>query len=68
VLLVTAGIRATPGVLMLPLESEYGWSDAAISVITAARSGSRAPYASSPGFPSSLRASCSISVQHRCPP
>ena len=50
VLLVTAGIRATPGVLMLPLESEYGWSDAAISVITAARSGSRAPYASSPGL------------------
>jgi predicted MFS family arabinose efflux permease len=32
VLLVTAGIRATPSVLMLPWESEYGWSSAAISV------------------------------------
>jgi sugar phosphate permease len=31
VLLVTAGIRATPGVLMVPLESEFGWSRAAIS-------------------------------------
>ena len=28
VLLVTAGIRATPGVLMVPLESEFGWSRA----------------------------------------
>lgn len=35
VLLVTAGIRATPGVLMLPWESEYGWSDAAISLAIA---------------------------------
>jgi len=31
VLLVTAGIRATPGVLMVPLESEFGWSNASIS-------------------------------------
>ena len=31
VLLVSAGIRATPGVLMVPLESEFGWSSAAIS-------------------------------------
>jgi sugar phosphate permease len=31
VLLVTAGIRATPGVLMVPLEDEFGWSRAAIS-------------------------------------
>ena len=31
VLLVTAGIRATPGVLMVPLESEFGWSRAVIS-------------------------------------
>jgi predicted MFS family arabinose efflux permease len=35
VLLVTAGIRATPGVLMLPLESEFGWTSAAISVAIA---------------------------------
>jgi len=35
VLLVTAGIRATPGVLMLPWESEYGWSDASISLAIA---------------------------------
>jgi sugar phosphate permease len=31
VLLVTAGIRATPSVLMVPLEGEFGWSRAAIS-------------------------------------
>ena len=31
VLIVTAGIRATPGVLMVPLEAEFGWSRAAIS-------------------------------------
>jgi predicted MFS family arabinose efflux permease len=31
VLLVTAGIRATPGVLMVPLEAEFGWTSAAIS-------------------------------------
>ena len=31
VLLVTAGIRATPGVLMIPLEGEFGWSRTAIS-------------------------------------
>src|SRR3954470_12942183 len=31
ILLVTAGIRAVPGVLMVPLESEFGWNRAAIS-------------------------------------
>jgi MFS family permease len=31
VLLVTAGVRATPGVLMVPLEAEFGWSRAVIS-------------------------------------
>src|SRR3954462_195766 len=31
VLLVTAGIRATPGVLMVPLETEFGWNRTAIS-------------------------------------
>ena len=31
VLLITAGVRATPGVLMVPLETEFGWSRAAIS-------------------------------------
>lgn len=35
VLLVTAGIRATPGVLMVPLESEFGWNRAAISAAVA---------------------------------
>ena len=35
VLLVTAGIRATPGVLMVPLESEFGWSRSAISLAVA---------------------------------
>jgi MFS family permease len=31
VLLITAGIRATPAILMIPLEHEFGWSRAAIS-------------------------------------
>lgn len=35
VLLVTAGIRATPGVLMVPLENEFGWSRTAISAAVA---------------------------------
>jgi sugar phosphate permease len=35
VLVVTAGIRATPGVLMVPLESEFGWSRTAISAAVA---------------------------------
>ena len=35
VLLITAGVRATPGVLMVPLETEFGWSRAAISAAVA---------------------------------
>ena len=35
VLIVTAGIRATPGVLMVPLEAEFGWSRAVISAAVA---------------------------------
>jgi nitrate/nitrite transporter NarK len=35
VLLITAGIRATPGVLMVPLEAEFGWSRATISAAVA---------------------------------
>lgn len=35
VLLVTAGVRATPGVLMVPLESEFGWSRTVISAAVA---------------------------------
>ncbi|MCW6507923.1 MFS transporter [Lichenifustis flavocetrariae] len=31
ILLVGAGIRATPGILIVPLEREFGWSDATIS-------------------------------------
>src|SRR3954447_25736098 len=31
ILLVTAGIRAVPGVLMIPLETEFGWTRTAIS-------------------------------------
>jgi sugar phosphate permease len=31
VLLVSAGIRATPSILMVPLEHEFGWTTAAIS-------------------------------------
>jgi sugar phosphate permease len=35
ILLVGAGIRATPGVLMVPLEAEFGWNRAAISFAVA---------------------------------
>jgi len=35
VLLVTAGIRATPGILIIPLESEFGWSRTVISAAIA---------------------------------
>ena len=35
VLLVTAGVRATPGILMVPLEAEFGWSRAVISAAVA---------------------------------
>ena len=38
ILLVTAGIRATPGVLMLSLEREFGWSRAVISSAVASTS------------------------------
>ena len=31
VLIITAGVRATPSVLMVPLEAEFGWTTAAIS-------------------------------------
>lgn len=31
-LLVTAGIRSTPGILIVPLEHEFGWSRATISI------------------------------------
>lgn len=35
VLLITAGIRATPGLFMVPLENEFGWSRAIISAAVA---------------------------------
>jgi sugar phosphate permease len=35
VLLVTAGVRATPGILMVPLEGEFGWNRAVISAAVA---------------------------------
>ena len=35
VLLVGAGVRATPGVLMVPFEEEFGWSRATISFAVA---------------------------------
>lgn len=31
VMLITAGVRATPGLFMVPLETEFGWSRALIS-------------------------------------
>ena len=35
VLLITAGVRATPGLLMVSLEAEFGWSRAVISAAVA---------------------------------
>src|SRR6202043_125630 len=35
ILLVTAGIRATPSILIVPLEHEFGWTTAAISAAIA---------------------------------
>ena len=35
VLLMTAGIRATPGILIVPLEQEFGWNRAVISLAVA---------------------------------
>jgi sugar phosphate permease len=35
ILLVTSGVRATPGVLMVPLEGEFGWSRTVVSVAVA---------------------------------
>lgn len=35
ILLATAGIRATPAILMVPLEHEFGWTRAAISAAVA---------------------------------
>ena len=32
VAIVTAGVRATPGVMIVPLEAEFGWSRATISL------------------------------------
>ena len=34
-LLVSAGVRATPGVLMMPLQMELGWSRATVSSVAA---------------------------------
>ncbi|HTQ33143.1 MAG TPA: MFS transporter, partial [Stellaceae bacterium] len=30
-ILITAGVRAAPGILIVPLEDEFGWSRATIS-------------------------------------
>src|SRR3954452_14092770 len=35
ILLVTAGVRATPSVVMVPLEGEFGWTRATISFAVA---------------------------------
>ena len=35
VMLITAGVRATPGLFIVPLEAEFGWSTAAISAAIA---------------------------------
>jgi hypothetical protein len=43
VLLITAGVRATPGVLIVPLETEFGWTPTAISGASAVASCDRMP-------------------------
>jgi hypothetical protein len=35
ILLLDAGVRATPSILIVPLEKEFGWSVAAISAAVA---------------------------------
>ena len=35
VILVTAGVRATPGILMVPLETEFAWNRTVISAAVA---------------------------------
>ena len=35
VMLITAGVRSAPGLFMVPLETEFGWSRALISASTA---------------------------------
>ena len=35
VLLITAGVRATPALFMVPLEQEFGWNRAVISMAVA---------------------------------
>jgi sugar phosphate permease len=35
ILLVTSGVRATPGVLMVPLEGEFGWNRTVVSLAVA---------------------------------
>lgn len=35
VMLITAGVRATPGLFIVPLEAEFGWSTASISAVIA---------------------------------
>ena len=50
VLIVSAGVRATPSILMLPLETEFGWTRAAISgaiAINIALFGMIGPFAAS---------------------
>src|SRR5258707_13608750 len=50
ILLITAGIRATPSILIVPLQHEFGWTTAAISgaiAINIARFGIIGPFAGS---------------------
>jgi sugar phosphate permease len=50
VLLIGAGVRATPGVLMVPFEDEFGWSRATISfavAVSLALYGVMGPFAAS---------------------
>ncbi len=50
VMLITAGVRATPGLFIVPLESEFGWSTATISAsiaVNIALFGLAGPFAAS---------------------
>ena len=62
---MTAGIRATPGVLMVPLEEEFGWTRVSISAAVAvniALFGLLGPFAASIMDRWGVRRSCSVAL------
>src|SRR4051812_3720326 len=65
VLLTAAGFRATPGVLIIPLEHEFGWSSALIGGAVAVNLlvyGIGAPFAAAVVERFGIRRVCSIAL------